>query len=103
MPLDQRAFHTRDCDGANVLRPRLIMVIRALIKILHPWVIAKECFASGAYSEDAEPSNQATLLQNPKRDLELPVWLFHGQTELVFPAAEPLGRNLEGSWAEPVD
>ena len=78
------------------------MVIRALIEILHPRVIAMECFTSGAYSEDAEPSDQATLPQHFKRHLELPIWLFRGKAVLGLPAAEPFGSDLERSWVEPI-
>ena len=62
-----------------------------------------ECFTSGAYSEDAEPSDQATLPQHGKRHLELPIWLFQAETVLGLPAAEPFGSDPERSWAEPID
>ena len=75
------------------------MVIRALIKVLHPRVIPTECFTGGAYFEDAEPTALSPLLYNSQRDLELPMWVLQGQTELGFPAGESFGLNIKWSCA----
>ena len=89
--LNKRHSCTRDCECTHPTAARLIMVKRALVPILHFWVVAVGGEAESPNSRTVQPPDFEALTHDCLGDLILAVGFPHAQSVIPLPARPPFG------------